>query len=489
MTANDIRDAIDTFARYGVPKERIFNEVMRARYLDYVLFLNPTNVQYGISIDDLYENMKKTADKLGLYEGDADTYAKVYTLALRVEPMVFAPAVHKAAEEIHGLLKAAVKKANEAGNTILFTGADHYLPFLDEAFKELGGKRIAVAVKEKEWKERLQLVFPRGRAMMMEELAGDTERYDYIFDFESEGVSHGEALRKILADTGTMDMVLPYGDLQADEELAAQARKKLADTRKLASYYDTEMEGKEFAFLRFAKEKQDQVTFGEAGFADGEFFGYDQLTLPMDMFIEAEDWNYDLYAYNGDPTIQMLLSGNVVQVEHTVHQGFTPIEMKKQEPGTYQVLPQEAIADSGIREDLLTSISIETEGEAAFVTGGDFVLTVFEGKIHTAVVPQGMSLLVGDGIIAFHPSGMYSAEYLKLYLDGQVGHLFLDTMKAGETYHLTASRILRIPMPKGSAERIEMVTRLCRETTSSLAAAEAAWRKAKRDGVGLMMGK
>ena len=124
MTANDIHDAIETFARYGVPKERIFNEVMRARYLDYVLFLNPTNVQYGISIDDLYENMKKTADKLGMYEGDADTYAKVYTLALRVEPMVFAPAVPKAPEEMHGLLAAAVKKANEAGNTILFTGAD-----------------------------------------------------------------------------------------------------------------------------------------------------------------------------------------------------------------------------------------------------------------------------------------------------------------------------------------------------------------------------
>ena len=50
MTANDIHDAIETFARYGVPRERIFNEVMRARYLDYVLFLNPENVQYGISI-------------------------------------------------------------------------------------------------------------------------------------------------------------------------------------------------------------------------------------------------------------------------------------------------------------------------------------------------------------------------------------------------------------------------------------------------------
>lgn len=76
MTANDIHDAIETFARYGVPRERIFNEVMRARYLDYVLFLNPENVQYGISIDDLYENMKRTADKLGMYEGDADTYAR-----------------------------------------------------------------------------------------------------------------------------------------------------------------------------------------------------------------------------------------------------------------------------------------------------------------------------------------------------------------------------------------------------------------------------
>lgn len=77
MTANDIHDAIETFARYGVSRERIFNEVMRARYLDYVLFLNPENVQYGISIDDLYENMKRTADKLGMYEGDADTYARV----------------------------------------------------------------------------------------------------------------------------------------------------------------------------------------------------------------------------------------------------------------------------------------------------------------------------------------------------------------------------------------------------------------------------
>lgn len=489
MTANDIRDAIDTFARYGVPKERIFNEVMRARYLDYVLFLNPTNVQYGISIDDLYENMKKTAEKLGMYEGDADTYAKVYTLALRVEPMVFAPDVPNSGEEVHGLLKAAVKRAAEAGNTILFTGADQYLPYLDEAFKELGGKRIAVAVKEKEWKERLQLVFPRGRAMLIDELAQDTESYDYIFDFETDGLIHGESLRYLLADKGVMDLLLPYEDLQEDREETAAARKTLAGTRKLSSYYDTEIQGEEYAFLRFAGEEMDTVTFGESGFADGMFFGYDQLQLPMEAFIEAEDWNYDLYAYNGAPAIQMLLSGNVVQVEHSLQQAFQKVPTSHLTPGTYKALPKEAVEAAGIREDLTSSLAVETEGEGMLLQGGDLVLTVVEGNIHTAVVPHEINYLAGEGIWAFRPTGIYSAEYLKLYLDGQVGQLFLGTMKAGNTYHLTTSRMLRIPLPKASMERVEIATRLCRETTAALAAAESAWRKAKRDGVGLMMGK
>lgn len=38
MTREDIHDATETFARYGVPSDRIFDEIMRARYLDYVLF-------------------------------------------------------------------------------------------------------------------------------------------------------------------------------------------------------------------------------------------------------------------------------------------------------------------------------------------------------------------------------------------------------------------------------------------------------------------
>ena len=108
MTMEDIHDATETFARYGVPADRIFSEIMRARYLDYVLFLNPSNQQYGISIEDLYDNMKQTAEKLGMYEGDADTYVRVYTLALRVDPMVFAPGVSPMTDEMKALVEYGI---------------------------------------------------------------------------------------------------------------------------------------------------------------------------------------------------------------------------------------------------------------------------------------------------------------------------------------------------------------------------------------------
>ena len=247
MTANDIHDAIETFARYGVPRERIFNEVMRARYLDYVLFLNPENVQYGISIDDLYENMKRTADKLGMYEGDADTYARVYTLALRVEPLVFAPEMPTSPAKVHALLAEAVKRAEAAGNTVLFTGAEEYLPYLAGIFQDLGGKRIAVAVKDAIWKERLHYVFPRGRAMLESELAEDTEHYDYIFDFETDGIAAAADLRHRLAEKGLMDVIIPSALLTKEGDAALAARRSLAAERKLTAFYDTEIGGNEYA--------------------------------------------------------------------------------------------------------------------------------------------------------------------------------------------------------------------------------------------------
>ena len=275
MTPQDIIDATNTFGRYGVPEENIFQEVMRARYLDYFLFSNPSNAQYGISIEDLYENMKKTADRLGLYEGDADTYARVYTLALRVDPMAFAPGAGTARQEVRALLKEAGKKAEEAGQTILFSGAENYLPVLDDLFKDLTTKRIALAMNSPEWKEKLHMVFPRGRMMMEEELDADTEAYNYIFNWETSSIAHAASITRRLSEKGTMDVLIPYALLLENSEEAEDARKALAAEGKLVSYYDTDLGGKEYAFLRFAGEKSPAVSFGESGFEAGAFHGYD----------------------------------------------------------------------------------------------------------------------------------------------------------------------------------------------------------------------
>ena len=53
MTNEEIQKAKESFLRMGVAEESIFSEIMRARYLDYNLFLNPTNAEYGVTIESL----------------------------------------------------------------------------------------------------------------------------------------------------------------------------------------------------------------------------------------------------------------------------------------------------------------------------------------------------------------------------------------------------------------------------------------------------
>ena len=88
MTNEEIQKAKESFLRMGVAEGSIFSEIMRARYLDYNLFLNPTNAEYGVTIESLYENMKLTSDKFGDYTGNEETYANVYTLAMRINPIL-----------------------------------------------------------------------------------------------------------------------------------------------------------------------------------------------------------------------------------------------------------------------------------------------------------------------------------------------------------------------------------------------------------------
>lgn len=181
MTNEEIQKAKESFLRMGVAEESIFSEIMRARYLDYNLFLNPTNAEYGVTIESLYENMKLTSDKFGDYTGNEETYANVYTLAMRINPMDFATGVTKAGNDLRGLIEFVISQAKQSGKTILFAGADHYIYMLPKIFYDLNDCRIAVAVKSEVWKKNLSNLFPRGRIMLEKEIFHDEELYDYIF--------------------------------------------------------------------------------------------------------------------------------------------------------------------------------------------------------------------------------------------------------------------------------------------------------------------
>ena len=251
MTMEDIHDATETFARYGVPADRIFSEIMRARYLDYVLFLNPANQQYGISIEDLYDNMKQTAEKLGMYEGDADTYVRVYTLALRVDPMVFAPGVSPMTDEMKALVEYGIERAEKSGKTVLFSGVESYLPYAGRLWDKLADKRLAFVVKSSLWKKRLQLLFPRCRFLLPEDLAHDEVKYDYIFHGTGEGQGEERQLLPLLAEKGSMDWILPYDHFTASGDIPDGIRNDVRRDGRLSGYFDLSMGEREYAFLRF----------------------------------------------------------------------------------------------------------------------------------------------------------------------------------------------------------------------------------------------
>lgn len=487
MSAEDIHDATETFARYGVPADRIFNEVMRARYLDYVLFLKPENVQYGISIEDLYENMKKTSDRLGLYEGDEDTYVKAYTFALRVDPMVFAPGAGEKNRELQLLLAEIVEKAKKAKSKVLFSGAESYMVYLAHIADQLPDKRLAFAVKDELWKKRLQLVFPRCRLMTTAEIATDTETYDYIFDEETENAGNISTLLKRLSAEGSMDVLISTESMTDERDESKAARAEMADSGKLSAFYNASVAGKEYDFLRFIP-SSDTVSFGETDFS-GESLQLDEkLSLPMASFKEAGEWNYDIYAFNGSPAIQAILSANVLQMEHTVESEYELVKKAPLPKGTYALLSAENIEDYGLDLSDIVEGTLDERDEEILLKGGDLAFTLYRGRFAMAVIPEGLQFLAGEGVYGFRSLGKYTAPFLKLYLDGPVGHLFLENMKAGDGYNLTASRVLRTPLPSADEERIARADRLCRNAVSELAAAEKQWKDAKRLSVNLMMG-
>ena len=183
----------------------------------------------------------------------------------------------------------------------------------------------------------------------------------------------------------------------------------------------------------------------------------------------------------------MLLSQTVVSPDFTLGDVFYDVPMEEIETDL-PLIPREAVTDSGVRMDLAAHASGKTPAVLRVLAAGDLVLTTVEGHLRTAVVKE-PCVTSDEGILAFRPVAGYTAEYAKLYFDGKLGELFLATMKVGKHWYLTTSRLLRLPIPQTEKETIEAITRLCDDRTKALAAAEAAWREAKEEGVKMMLGK
>ena len=478
------------FAELGVAAEDIFREIMRARHLDYVLFSQPSNREYGLTQEELLAAAQKlTAARFGDAPGDAERYARIYTLALSVDPMLFAEAA-PVSEATAALMREAVAHAEQAGQTVLFAGAEQYLPCLTDIFVTLRGKRIAVAVADAAWKEPVAMIYARGRAMTMEELAGDTERYDYIFyagTDDAGSAAYWQTMRGLLAQGGVMEALFPDDLLRAEEGLAWEAFRQAASSLTVASVYHlVDGETERDLVTTGAAEPSGRIVFGELGTEDG-LRHYDRAALSREAFAAADSWDYDLYGWNGSEAVQTILAAGLLDPDFAVGSVFRAVPAMKGTLGTYRLIAPEAVTEACVREDLVKETMAADVRRAE---AGDLAVVCGPAGFRTAVVPAALSgAAAAEDVMLFRPLDDYTAEYLKAYLDGPMGRLFLDAMSAGGRCRACASRLLRLPIRRASAAQISAVTAMVRKSTAALAAAEADWRKTKRDAVGVMMGR
>ena len=488
MTEEEVLKAKKTFAQWGVPENRIFSEIMRARYLDYYLFSNPTNAEYGITTEDLYKNMKMTAEKMGDFDGSEDTYTDVYTLSMRVNPMDFAEGVPRATEEMKALILSVIEKVKSAGQTVLLAGADAYLYMLPQIFYYLNDKRIAVSVNSQEWKEKLSYLFPRGRFMHSEEITGDRELYDYIFDIEKEDLMHIEELQKRLAENAVLDALIPMPVIMSQSNKNVFSESRLASSKMMEEYYNAVLNKEEFAFIKMRNCETESISFGEAWIENGDVKKHEALKVGADIFIEAHDWNYDVYRYNGSIALQTILAAQVVNLEHTVGSKYAVIQPEYKMTGVCRLLKENALTeDTGIRTELAETLEVSKKMLLTRIQNGDLLVFPGKEKIHTAVVYHiDEKTYVPDEITVIRPKGIYTSEYLKVYLEGPLGQLFMDTMKAENQLVFQVSRLMRFPLPEATEKAVTWITEECKNAVQQLSLAANGWRHLKKEAVHVM---
>ena len=480
------QEKIRQFAALGVDEGNIFREIIRARHLDSLLFRDPHNRDYGMTQEELASAAGKlTTEKFG---APPQPYAYVYSLAMSVDPMLFADAA-PVTTAMAAIVDHAVEEARRGEGAVLFAGAAQFVKKLTDIFVALKGRRIDIAVEDISWQEPVALIYDRGRSLTVEELYDDKEKYDYIFFAGDDSERSAELwvkLRDRLNPSGKVEVLLPDSLLRSEKPAVVAAGRTMAESCSVSSVYHVTDGLTEKLFITSgAEEPEGTIVFGEADFEHG-FQGYDKAALSRKSFEENQVWDYDVYAANSSPALQTILSAGILDPDFAVGSVFKEVCPLKGTLGTYQVVHAAAVTDSTVREDLVKE---EILADAASLRGGDLLMAIRDGRLTLSVVPDDLEgAAAGPDVTVLRPVAEYTSEYLKAYLDGPIGSLFLAAMQAGRTCYAVPSRILRLPLRRSGEEVIAAVTEKVRRTTAALAKAEGEWRKVKRDAVGLMMG-
>lgn len=480
------QEKIRQFASFGVDEGNIFHEIIRARHLDAILFRDPHNRDYGMTQEELAAAAEKlTSEKFGV---PPQPYAYVYTLAMSVDPMLFADAA-PVTPAMAAVVDHAIAGARRGEGAVLFAGAAQFVKKLTDIFVALKGRRIDIAVEDLSWQEPVALIYDRGRSMAVEDLYDDTEKYDYIFFAGDDSPRSAELWVKLqgrLNGEGKLEALLPDSLMRSEKPAVREAEKMMAESCAVSSvYHVTDGLTEKLLITSGEKETEGSIVFGEADFDHG-FHGYDKAVLSRASFRENALWDYDVYAANSSPALQTILSAGILDPDFTVGNVFKEVRPLKGTLGTYQVVHAASVTESAVREDLVKE---EILADAASLRGGDLLMALHDGRLTLSVVPESLEgAAAGPDVTVLRPIAEYTSEYLKAYLDGPIGNLFLGTMQAGRTCYAVPSRVLRLPLRRSSEAVIASLTEKVRKTTGELARAEEKWRQVKREAVGLMMG-
>lgn len=175
------------FAELGVAEENIFQEILRARHVDSVLFADASNKLYGVT----EETIAAAVTKLQLpgvppYAGDPAQYLPLYQAALWTDPTPFLPL----AQSPEGELVAAWW---ERALAQLPTGSDVLVVGGRALYREL--KRLAAqeryvlhaTVPTAEEAQRWQVLLPA--VQWQSEAAAATRQYDGVLVYARDGRS------------------------------------------------------------------------------------------------------------------------------------------------------------------------------------------------------------------------------------------------------------------------------------------------------------